>query len=115
MRYATSSIELKRRSGYWADRLRAYKVIVDRQIVASVDEGASQTIRVAPGPHTMHLRIDFCRSRLLNMDVRPDETIVLSCWPNAKWYTWPFFLSLGRAHYIALALEGREPSPTGAP
>ena len=108
---SSSFIEIKRQSGYWADRVRAYKIVIDKKSVARIDEGENQTIEVTPGPHTVHLRIDFCCSQMLKVDVREAETISLLCWPNAKLYTWPFFLSLGRTHYIALRLEQRGPPP----
>jgi hypothetical protein len=98
----TAHIKITREEGYWADRLRAYRIVLDRDVVASIHEGEEQELRVVPGLHRLHLSIDFCRSPMIEFVVQPNDRLALWCRPNARLLTWPFFLTFGRTHYIAI-------------
>ena len=52
-------IRLKRDSGY-ADRMRAYKVILDGKEVTKIRNGQQIELDVAPGNHEVYLKIDWC-------------------------------------------------------
>jgi hypothetical protein len=96
-------IILTRESGYWADRLRAYRVVIDKKKVTSIHEGERHELEVAPGFHSLHLGIDFCRSKILDLDLYPGQQIAIWCRPNARLYSWPFFLTVGCVRYVAVS------------
>jgi hypothetical protein len=95
-------IDITRADGYWADRLRAYKIYIDKSFRSTIRAGGSQRIEVEPGHHTVRMRIDYCRSRPLDVEVGQGQVVILRCWPNVRAYNWPFFATLGCSHYIAL-------------
>lgn len=57
-------VQIVRRAG-WIDWLRAYKIVVDGRVVGKVGNGDSAEFDVAPGRHTIQLRIDWCGSPTL--------------------------------------------------
>lgn len=98
-----ANIRITREGGYLADRVRAYRVILDKKKVATIREAESEELELTPGTHKLQFRIDFCRSRTLEFDVKPGEKLTIWCKPNANFLTWPFFMTVGCARYIAIA------------
>lgn len=98
-----SRIELHRLDGYHRDRLRAYQVIIDRRRAGTVREGDVASFDVAPGAHTVELRIAWCRSRRIAIDVESDSTLALQCHPNAEFSSALAAITIGRSDYIELA------------
>ena len=68
-----------RRTTNYADRLRAYKVRVDDQVLGSVRAGESVTIPVSPGRHSLMLRIDWCGCEQIDFQVQPGEQVYFEC------------------------------------
>jgi hypothetical protein len=60
---ADTYIEITREGGFWADRLRAYRIYLNGKRVSTIREGESQRIPVPPGLQTVQLRLDWARSR----------------------------------------------------
>jgi len=52
-------MELRRQRTRWADRLRAYTVELDGEVVGTVGNGESKQFDVRPGVHEMQLRLDW--------------------------------------------------------
>lgn len=65
------------------DSLRLHKVLIDDHPVATVADGRSVTIRVAPGRHTLRAEIDWCRSNVLTFDIREGEQSTFRFAPTA--------------------------------
>lgn len=75
-----------RRTTSYADRLRAYKVKVDREVVGSVRARESITVPVSPGRHSLVLRIDWCGSETIDFEIQPGENVCFECGSNlAGW------------------------------
>jgi hypothetical protein len=68
-----------RRGKSYADRLRAYRIRIDGIVAASVGAGGSVSIPVAPGRHSLVLRIDWCGSEEIVFDAQPDEHLTFEC------------------------------------
>ena len=68
-----------RRMTSYADRLRGYKVKVDDVVVGLVQAGESVTIPVAPGRHSMVIRIDWCGSEQIDFEVQAGEHAFFEC------------------------------------
>ena len=77
-----SVIALSRVQGGWRDRLRRYQVIVDGEQVASIKHGERLDLPVAPGRHTVSLKISWAGSPPLEVDVAPGEVVTLECAPG---------------------------------
>jgi len=60
----TVQIRIHRSREYFA-KLRGYRVRIDGEDVANVRDGQTLTLDVAPGPHELELRVDWCRSNTI--------------------------------------------------
>jgi hypothetical protein len=60
-------IRLKRATQY-ADKHRAYKVVLDGLVVGEIRDGEAREFSVPQGPHTFWLKIDWCSSNKLDFE-----------------------------------------------
>jgi hypothetical protein len=77
-------IVLSRERGGWRDRARSYDVVLDGERVAKIKRGSQVELPVPPGRHEIVLRIDWCSSQVLQLDVEPGDAIQLSCAPGGR-------------------------------
>lgn len=75
-------IRIKRDSGY-ADRIRAYKVVLDGDVIAEIRNGQQLELDVPPGRHRLHLKIDWCRSNYVDFEAS-ENTIEFECGSNLR-------------------------------
>lgn len=61
------NVVLERDSGY-TDRIRRYRVLVDGAEVGTIGNGGRFECEVAPGPHTLQVRIDWARTEAVPFD-----------------------------------------------
>lgn len=66
-------IRIKRDSGF-ADRLRAYKVVLDGEVIGEISNDQQIELDAAPGKHQIQLKIDWCTSN--RVDFEKDQDIV---------------------------------------
>jgi len=85
------------RKGY-ADRLRAYEVILDGTRVGRVKRGETLLFDTTAGAHELYLKIDWCRSKTVMLDLKDGEELCLRCWPASK----AFWITVGRSRYIGV-------------
>jgi hypothetical protein len=98
---SSGEIEITRRADGWTDRLRSYAVFVDGDRVGTVARGTSWSATLDPGAHTVQLRLDYCQSPTVSVEVVEGETARLSCFarsPLAALY----YSTIGRKRYIGL-------------
>jgi len=69
-----SKIRVTRDSGY-VDRIRKYKVICDSELIGEIGNGESLEFDVSPGQKEVFLKVDWCRSNKIRIDVPPDDTV----------------------------------------
>lgn len=109
-------IHLERTQGGYVDRLRSYEVILDGGRAASIARGQSLTLEAEAGHHALHLRIDWCRSSSVNLDLSAGQEIRIRCWPNArptlKLFYW---ITFGRSRYIGIELVDATDNAAGDP
>ncbi len=77
-------LELKRSDAGWDDAARAYKVIIDGKEAGKILKGQTLQFDLAPGHHTLRLKIDWCSSRELIFDVAEGKTVYAECAPAKK-------------------------------
>lgn len=71
-------LTIQRDTGY-ADRMRAYKVILDGRVVAKIKNGQRVTLEIDTGEHELFLKVDWCRSNKLNFSTQTGEDVAFSC------------------------------------
>lgn len=78
----TGTIRL-RRVAEFRDRLRAYKVVLDGQVIGQIRHGEEAEFAVEPGPHELYLKIDWCRSNTVEFE-NDGPVTVFECGSNLK-------------------------------
>ena len=68
----------------FADYLRRYKVIIDGQEKGRIKNGASFECPLAPGRHSLELKIDWCGSETLEFDLTTNQTVRFECGSNLR-------------------------------
>lgn len=81
-------IKLKRDSG-WADKARAYKVVLDDNVIGKIKYGEKIEFDVPDGNHKLFLKIDWCRSNSVDFDVS-SSTVFFECGSSLR--GWKIFL-----------------------
>ena len=91
-----------RRRSALQDRLRDYIVLVDGSEHARVANGSEIRVHVQPGRHRVQLKIDWCGSPAVDVDVPDGGAQVLDCGPNANPLTGIFYIIFRTGHYLTL-------------
>jgi hypothetical protein len=86
-------IRIKRDSGY-ADIFRAYKVVLDSNIVGEIREGQQLELNVTPGKHRMQLKIDWVYSNMVDFEMC-DRDIEFQCGSNMRGFKILFSILYG--------------------
>jgi hypothetical protein len=81
-------LTLVREPSKWRDVLRAYEVVVDNNVIAKIKSGEQLDLSLAVGRHVIYLKIDWCRSRAVDIDMRLGETIELHCKSGTVQWLW---------------------------
>ena len=71
--------------------LRAYRVFLDGQKVGRLGSSESWTINVSPGPHSLHVALDWTRSPSLQLDLTATEHVRVRCRANGNVFTAVFW------------------------
>ena len=68
-----------RRGETYADGGRKYEIVIDGAPIGSLRPGSVVAFDLAPGTHTIRLRIDWCGSPALSFDAQSGEQIAFEC------------------------------------
>jgi hypothetical protein len=68
----------------WRDRFRSYVVMLDGQEVGHVKRGERLEFTITPGRHQVFLKIDWCRSRTVEVDAGSHDVIEMTCAPGGS-------------------------------
>jgi hypothetical protein len=81
-----STIKIHRPKEY-INSLRAYEIFVDGSKAGEIKNGAVTDLQVPPGKHSVSLKIDWAKSKQLEMQIQEGEIIELQAqsFPHAKW------------------------------
>jgi hypothetical protein len=104
MAMSRSVLKLERKVSGWVDRNRAYKVIMNGMERAELRPGEVKTVEVDPGEVEIFLKIDWCSSRMIRLDVEPESEVWLCCWPR-YWATALYGITFGRNSYMRLEVK----------
>lgn len=100
----TTRVLLKRVSNGWVDRYRAYEVIVNGEPRADLKRGEQISLEVDPGHVQIQLRIDWCKSRPIEMDLSLGQEAQITCRPRTI-LTVFYGVTFGRDNYMQLEVE----------
>ena len=97
-------LRIVRDSGY-ADRIRAYKVVVDGSTVGTIGDGETKEFLVSGGQHNVSLKIDWCGSNTIPFAVAEGDVATFDAKSNlrggmllaALWY-----ITFARNSYLAI-------------
>ena len=67
-----ASLIITRDSGY-ADRLRAYKVVLNGESIGEIRNGETKEFPIGSGKHALSLKIDWCGSETVEFVVNREE------------------------------------------
>lgn len=93
-------LRLFREPALWVDRLRAYTLLIDGEPKAAIRQGKTVEIELAPGPHTIRMKIDWATSPELVVDGSRD--VNLKCWAASNPLFARRYLGELRDQYIGL-------------
>jgi hypothetical protein len=110
---------VRRRAAWWQDRMRDYIVLVDGSECGRVGNDDEVRVHVAPGRHRVQLKIDWCGSPAVDVDVAEGGAQVLDCGPNATPFTAFFYVLFRAGRYLtllpgarmAVVADLRDPAP----
>lgn len=98
------SLKIARDSGY-ADRLRAYHVILDGLKVGEVRNGETREFAVSSGRHRISLKIDWCGSNAIEFTVAGEDQLsfrVKSNLRGIKVFAAFWYVIFDRSSYLVL-------------
>lgn len=96
-----ADLSIERDSRGWVDRYRSYKIVVNGDEVGSLKAGEEKVIGVDAGSAEVYLKIDWCRSRKILLDLDAESKVQLSCRPRTV-LTAFYGVTFGRNDYIQI-------------
>ena len=103
-----NSITISRDSGY-ADRIRAYLVMVDGKELGRLKNGETQT-SVEPGAHEIVMKIDWCGSNTIIFSLADGESARFDCGSSlrgAQMFLSLYYIIFARNEYLWLRQNNR--------
>jgi hypothetical protein len=78
-----TNLTVVRDSGY-ADRLRAYKIVLDGVVIGTIGNGETKTFPIVPGPHSLSLKIDWCGSKPVKFAAADGTSVAFDAKSNLR-------------------------------
>jgi hypothetical protein len=76
-------LKIVRDSGY-ADRVRAYKVIIDGTTIGEIRNGETKEFPISSGQHDLSLKIDWCGSKVVRFAVSDKDVLTFDARSNLR-------------------------------
>ena len=99
-----STLKLTRDSGY-ADRVRAYRVVLDEKKIGEIRNGENKEFLVSPGQHELSVRIDWGGSKTVQFTIGENETVIFRVKSNlrgARLFSVLRYITVDRNSYLVL-------------
>jgi len=106
-----SIVEVARVRGGGRDLLRAYRVLIDEQVVGRLRRGETGRFDVPAGKHSVRIKIDWSGSPTVFVDVAEAQLVRLRCGPSRGAF-FGFVDWFGRDRWVSLEVLG--PSVSGS-
>lgn len=95
-------IEVQRVSGGYTEHLNPFEVVIDDEVVGLLGPGESWAFEVTSGSHEIVVRLYWCESDRVEVQVGEDERLGLRCETRANLLTDGYWATLGRRRYLRL-------------
>jgi len=94
-----------RKSGYYANAARAYKIFIDNECVGKIRAGQEKRFDLNEGTHEVWFEIDWCRSQKITFDIKSkDDSTEIECWARSP-FTGLFDIIFRAQDYIPVAIK----------
>ena len=92
-----ATIKIKRK-GHLMNMARNYKIFIDGELVGNVANGATAEFPVTAGKRAITVKIDWCSSPTISVEIGADETkhLTVACFKNS----WLFYLGIATICFI---------------
>lgn len=97
-----AKLVISREKALWQDRARQYAVVVDGEEVGKIGNGGELSVDLAPGSHTVQMRIDWCSSPALEVSLQAGNTVYLACGPAANPLLGGLYVTVWKDRYLWL-------------
>ena len=97
-------LKIVRDSGY-ADRMRAYQVLLDGKNIGGIRNGETKDFPVSEGEHLLSLKIDWCGSKTIKFFVADGDTTTFYAKSNlrgAKVFSALWYVLFDRHSYLLI-------------
>jgi hypothetical protein len=74
-----AELRITRQRFAWRDRFRSYRVLLDDVEVGRLRNGGEQVLPIAPGWHSLQIRIDWAGSEKRLFEAMPGEEVGFVC------------------------------------
>ncbi|MDR1697396.1 MAG: hypothetical protein LBR37_00540 [Erysipelotrichaceae bacterium] len=92
-------LEIIRKSGYYFDSQRYYKIFINGTIVGEIWSGEVKSFDLPDGDYDIQFQIDWCTSQTIRIET-DRKTSVITCWPATKWMNILWKATFGCKKYI---------------
>lgn len=97
----TAVLHIERAPDGLRDRAGSYEVMVNGELRAKLRRGEKEAIEVRPGSLEVYLKISWCTSRAVTLNLEPGSEARLRCRPRSL-FAAPYGITFGRKSYIQL-------------
>ncbi|MBU3107729.1 hypothetical protein [Clostridium gasigenes] len=80
------------RTSQYTNNMRNYEIYVDGQKINTISDSEKKTIEVSKGNHEIYMKIDWCKSKKLNINFTEEQEVKLKCGSKIE----------GRRRFLAL-------------
>jgi hypothetical protein len=95
-------VEVQRVSGGYTEHLNPFEVVIDDEVVGLLGAGEAGAFEVAAGVHKLFVRIYWCRSESVNIELAEGAHVAFRCAARANLLTDGFWATFGRNRYLRL-------------
>ena len=101
------------RPNQWADRLRAYRIVVDGKEMGEIRAGEARSFQLSDADHEIRARIDWCGSNTVSVR-RDSEHVHLEC--ENSFFGWRallpwipiYYVTFRRGKYLTLKEKSQQ-------
>lgn len=90
-------VVISRSKGGWRDKFRAYDIFIDEKPHGKLKRGERVELPVPVGKHVVYMKIDWCRSDPVELEVTSGDVVELNCAPGSSGTNTENYIELTRA------------------
>lgn len=95
-------VEVQRAAGGYTEHLNPFEVVIDDEVVGLLGKGESWVFELSGGSHEIFVRLYWCRSEKVHVELEDNDEIGFQCKTRANLLTDGYWASLGRRRYLRM-------------